>query len=66
MKGINFTSVLVAVATLLSPIIAAELDPIVIKVSAEWSSKVESLYVDIFGGFRDPNFFTSQTGQNCK
>lgn len=66
MKGINFTSVLVAVATLLTPIIAAELDPIVIKVSAEWLYKVEGLYADVFGRFRDPSFSTSQTGQNCK
>jgi hypothetical protein len=35
MRGINCASVLMAAATLLTPLCAAELDPIVIKVSAE-------------------------------
>lgn len=65
MKGINFSSVL-AVATLFASAIAADVDPIVIKVSAESYTKIESLDVDVFAGFRDRSFSTNQTGQNCK
>lgn len=65
MKGINFSSVL-AVATLLASAIAADVDPIVIKVSAESYTKAESRDVDVFAGFRDRSFSIKQTGQNCK
>ena len=65
MKGINFSSVL-AVATLFASVIAADVDPIVIKVSADSYIEIESLDVDVFAGFRDRSFSTNQTGQNCK
>lgn len=63
MKGVYFSCAL-AVATLFTSIFAADVDPIVIKVSAETYIKSETQ--DIDGFFRGRSFSTRQTGRNCK